>query len=88
MHYTLHCSTHHHLIIRHSETDPRIGWSPGRDSERNTVILLHGIAGCVACSISGVVTAETAECSIAGGISYKEQFLYWNMYHTALHSLG
>ena len=67
MHYALHCSTHHHLIIRHPKTDPRVAWSPGRDDERNTVVSLHGIAGCVARSISGITTAELAKYSEAGG---------------------
>ena len=80
MYYTLHCSTHHQPIIRHSETDPRVGWSPGRDGERNTVVSLNGIAGCVACSIriNIDVTSETTKYSTAGGRhgNYKEQYLY------------
>ena len=76
MHYTLHCSTHHSLIIRHSKTDPRVGWSPGRDDERNTVVWLHGIAGCVARSISGIITAEITKYSTAGQSNYKEQLSY------------
>ena len=76
MHYTLHCSTHHEPIIRHSKTDPRVAWSPGRDGERNTVVWLHGIAGCVARSISLIITAEITKYSTAGQRTYKEQFLY------------
>ena len=80
LHTTLQASTHPLLnrIIRHSKTDPRVGWSRGRDDERNAIVWLHGIAGCVAHSISHIITADAAKFSKAvGRQTYKERFLLW-----------
>ena len=76
-----HCSTHHEPIIRHSKTDPRVVWSSGRDDECNTVVWLHGIAGCVARSISGNATAEITKYSTAGQRTYTRSNSFNNHVH-------